>query len=356
MLEGTQQGTFRPYAMRFEPQLETRVWGGRNLEGFGKALPSEEPYGESWEISDVQGKSSRIACGAYEGWSLTRLLEVFPAEVLGQPIGAFPLLFKLLDAQGNLSVQVHPTDEDLERTGATRANPLLRGKTEAWIVLKAEPGAEVLHGLGAGVDRADLIRRLQDLDGAALSHADVRRLFRWVAVQPGDVIFVPAGTIHALGEGIVLLEVQQTSDITYRLYDWGRVGLDGQPRQLHLEETLDVSEPRATPCPWTRFTPQFTEPGIRSLVDCDKFHIELVGLTSGEPVKGTTYADAENHAFQILAGLDDVTEYSSDVGDDSLSLRRGEFALLPAALGGYSLSSRGDTARCLRVSCPKGSL
>ena len=355
MPEGTRQSTFRPYAMRFEPQLQTRVWGGRSLENLGKALPSEQPYGESWEISDVEGKSSRVAAGAYEGWSLTQLLELFPSEVLGHPIGAFPLLFKLLYAQENLSVQVHPADEDLERTGATRTNPLLRGKTEAWVILDAQPGAEVLHGLAPGVDRADVVRRLQELDGSALSVEEVRSLFRWVEVEPGDVVFVPAGTIHALGEGIVLLEVQQTSDITYRLYDWGRLGLDGKPRRLHLTKSLDVVEPGPIRCPWTRFGPQAEKPGIRSLVDSDKFHVELVELNAERAVETTTLA-GNDHQFHILAGLEDVTEYRSAAGVDALSLSRGEFALLPAVLGGYSLVSRGDNGRCLRVSCPKGSL
>jgi mannose-6-phosphate isomerase len=355
MSEGTRQSTFRPYAMRFEPQLQTRVWGGRSLANLGKSLPSEQRYGESWEVSDVEGKSSRVVDGAYEGWSLTRLLEFFPSQLLGHPIGAFPLLFKLLDAQENLSVQVHPADEDLERTGATRANPLLRGKTEAWIILDAQPGAEVLHGLAPGVERADVVRRLQELDGRALSDEEVRRLFRWVEVKPGDVVFVPAGTIHALGEGIVLLEVQQTSDITYRLYDWGRLGLDGKPRRLHLAESLEVVEPGTIRCPWTRFGEPVEEPGIRSLVDSDKFHVELVELTAGRVVETTTTV-GNDHEFHILAGLDDVTEYRSADGADALSLNRGEFALLPAVLGGYSLASRGDTGRCLRVSCPKGSL
>jgi len=210
--------TFQPCALTFAPHFEERVWGGRRLENYGRELPADLVIGESWEISAIAGRSSVVTRGPYAGKNLTELLEANRAAIVGDvdpALGTFPLLVKLLDSSTPLSVQLHPNDEEaLALEGAGDGH---LGKTEAWIVLEAEEGAEVIHGLAPGVDPAEFFARMEAAEGEALDPQEERDLFRWVPVGRGDVVFVPAGTIHALGEGVVLAEVQQHSDLTYRI-------------------------------------------------------------------------------------------------------------------------------------------
>lgn len=342
---------FLPHPIRWTPLLVERVWGGRRLEAFDKVLPTGNPYGESWEISDVRDSSSRVASGPYAGRLLSELLQAHREALLGPELAAadgdFPLLLKLLDARKHLSIQVHPSDEDIRAAGGRLGDVSSRGKTEAWLILEAEDGAEVVHGLGPGIGLEEVVARVRAAQGTALSEEEVRRLFRWVPVCAGDVIFVPAGTVHALGAGIVLLEVQQTSDITFRIYDWGRVGLDGLPRDLHLEEALAVSEAAPISCPLTRLG-DHQQPGVNRLLECDKFRFESLLLQEGDPEVATTQ-EGGKASFRILVGLDGTSEIRVE-GQETLPLRRGELVLLPAALGEYTVASRGTPARFLRVS------
>lgn len=341
-----------------------RVWGGHALTRLARGAPgvsapaarARQPVGESWEISDVEGQPSRVARGDYAGWSLRRLVEEFPDELLGPGADTdrFPLLIKLLDARQNLSVQVHPRDEDLARgplaAREEAAGRGKRGKTEAWIILDAEPGAEVIHGLAPGVDRRDLMGRLREIEGGALAPGEDRDLFQWVPVEVGDVVFVPAGTIHALGGGIVLLECQETSDITYRVYDWGRPGADGRPRELHLDEAELVGEPENAPCPWARLgaaPARGARPRVETVLECDKFRIEAVLLAEGTATEADTTAGGAP-GFHILVGLDGRARCLGPRGE-TLELERARPALLPAALGAYRLTGAG---RSLRITLP----
>lgn len=213
-----------------------RVWGGRQLAVVpGIELPEGGPIGETWELVDREEHNSTVRCGPFAGQTLESLLEEHPDEILGdtprRPDGRFPLLVKLLDARKRLSLQVHPDDATAERLGASD-----RGKSEAWYILDAAPGACVFLGLEDQVDEATLRRAIDGDEG------ELERHLQSLPVQRGDILQVPSGTVHALGGGIVLLEVQQNSDLTYRLHDWGRVGLDGKPRHLHLEEALQSIE------------------------------------------------------------------------------------------------------------------
>ncbi|HVR75464.1 MAG TPA: type I phosphomannose isomerase catalytic subunit [Planctomycetota bacterium] len=341
---------FDARALFFEPRLEVRVWGGRKLESFAKSLPEDLPIGESWEVSDVPGKPSKVARGSHSGTTLRRLMELHAGELLGRkgaPAGSFPLLLKLLDARQNLSVQVHPSDEDLLRQGLPP-----EGKTEAWIILEAEPGARIVHGLAPGVTRSALLESLREAAGGALSGEEEAALFRWVPVTAGDIVFVPAGTVHAVGGGIVLLEVQQTSDITYRLYDWGRPGTDGKPRALHIDEAARVLNEEALRCPWSK-TASFGTAGrgFETLLDCDRFRVDLLVL---DPARGARTASASASTrergegeFHILAGLEGTARYAAASGD-SAEIARGLFALLPAALGDYTLEALAGPAKVLR--------
>ncbi|HOF89518.1 MAG TPA: class I mannose-6-phosphate isomerase, partial [Armatimonadota bacterium] len=230
------------YPLRFTPIYKEKVWGGRRLETLlGRALPPDQPIGEAWEVSDHPHGRSVVANGPDAGTPLDALIARHGAALLGARVAAedgarFPLLVKYLDAEKPLSVQVHPDDA----YAAEHAGEL--GKTEMWYVLHAEPDACLIAGLRAGVTR--------EAFADALAHGDPAALLHRLPVSAGDTLFIPAGRIHAILPGLLLLEIQQNSDTTYRLYDWGRVGLDGTPRALHADEAMAVAnwhdyEPRA---------------------------------------------------------------------------------------------------------------
>jgi mannose-6-phosphate isomerase len=216
------------YPMKMRPAFRHGAdtpWGGEGLrELFCKAIP-DDLTGESLEISALPGHESVVENGALKGRTLLDVYETYGARLTGLPDGdGFPLLVKLLDAREMLSVQVHPGDAYAARRHGKR------GKTEAWVVLDAPPGARIVLGLKAGADLAEAVRAgtLED----ALS---------WLSVSPGDVVYIPHGLVHALGGGVRVYEIQQSSDVTYRLWDWNRVGPDGKPRALHTEDALKVA-------------------------------------------------------------------------------------------------------------------
>ena len=215
------------YPITFHPIFKERVWGGRELERlYRKPLPPGVPIGESWEISDRPGDVSVIANGPLAGKDLHWILENHPRDLLGKRAphaGRFPLLIKILDAREKLSLQVHPPSG---KAAALGGEP----KTEMWYILRAEPGARLAMGLRERTSR----NRLRE---ASVS-GDVEALLQWFEVRPGQVYFIPPGTVHALGPGITLCEIQQHADITYRLYDYGR------PRELHLDKAVAVANAR----------------------------------------------------------------------------------------------------------------
>ena len=345
---GLKSPGLKPAGLTFEPQFAERIWGGTTLERFGKLLPGGKKIGESWEISDVPGKPSRVTRGDWSQQTLRDLVRRQAAELLGDasqgpehPDGGpqFPLLIKLLDAREDLSIQVHPSDADLLRTGLR-----LSGKTEAWIILDADPGARIIHGLAPGVRKEDVFERVRALHGSALPPADEERLFRWEGVRRGDVVFVPAGTIHAVGKGILLLEVQQTSDITYRIYDWGRLEKDGKPRDLHLSEAQGVSDAPHVRCPFQKIGPLAGQAGFQSLIDrsdCDKLQIEIGSLGSmavgGKTLKTST-ASKLGAGFQILSPFQGEIALKTASGEP-ITLGPGQFALVPAIAGEYEISA-----------------
>ncbi len=206
---------------------EETPWGGHALkERYGKDAP-DDTTGESLEISALPGRESRIANGPLAGKTLSEVIALWGNELTGSANGEFPLLLKLLDAQEYLSVQVHPND-----AYATEHEGKL-GKSEAWLILDAEPGAKIVYG----VDTQG--RALRDI----VEKGELEGCLHWEAVHSGDVFYIPSGTIHALGPGIQCYEIQQSSDATYRFWDWGRLGKDGKPRTLHIAKALDVSCP-----------------------------------------------------------------------------------------------------------------
>ena len=222
------------YPLIMEPSFRCGMstpWGGHALkEKYGKNAP-EEITGESLEISALPGHESLVANGAYRGKSLREMFAVWGERLTGKRETAFPLLLKILDARQCLSVQVHPDDAyAMDHEGKL-------GKSEAWYILDAEPGARIIYGIDT---------RGEDL-GAVVQAGRLEECLHWVEVRPGDVFHIPSGTIHALGPGIQCYEIQQSSDVTYRFWDWGRVGKDGKPRELHTRQALSVSRTDRVP-------------------------------------------------------------------------------------------------------------
>jgi mannose-6-phosphate isomerase len=218
------------YPLRFEPIYQYRIWGGRRLSNvLGAPLPGDGPIGEAWVLSDRNDHPSRIASGSLKGQTIAQVLEQFPEQVMGKLAGRFrrfPLLLKFLDAREMLSVQVHPDDlqKDLLPAGDT-------GKTEAWVVLEAGTKSRIYAGLKPGATEADLRQ--------ALANGSVADRLACFHPKPGDAVFLPAGTVHSFGGGVVVFEVQQNSDVTFRLYDWNHVDAKtGQPRALQVEQAM----------------------------------------------------------------------------------------------------------------------
>ena len=218
------------YPLRFEPIYQYRLWGGRRLADLLTApLPGDGPVGEAWVLSDRADHPSRVAEGPLKGRTISQLLEQFPQQVMGKlagRFGRFPLLLKFLDAREMLSVQVHPADThtDLLPAGET-------GKTEAWVVLQAGPKSRIYAGLRPGVTEAGLRQ--------AIANGAVADQLACITPRPGDAVFIPAGTVHTLGGDVVVFEVQENSDVTFRLYDWNHVDAKtGKPRALQVEQAL----------------------------------------------------------------------------------------------------------------------
>jgi mannose-6-phosphate isomerase len=285
----------------------------------GKELPAGGIVAESWEICDRQADQSVVAAGPLASTTLRELLTRDPRGVMGRhaSLARFPLLFKFLDAHQPLSVQVHPNDEQ-----AARLDPPDLGKTEAWVVLAAEPGSVIYAGLKRGFDRRALEREV----ARGTTHLCLHQF----EPQVGDCLFLPAGTVHALGGGLLIAEIQQASDTTYRLFDWNRAGADGQPRPLHIEQALNVIDYGRGPVGPQR--PESTDsPHIERLVWCDKFIVERWRFDSPQVIGG-------DDRFHFLAVLEGEIEIDGDPVNKPL--KRGETALIPAALGAVKLRPR----------------
>lgn len=312
------------HPLKLRPVYKEKIWGGRNLVRLlGKDLPAGTSVGESWEVAD----DSVVADGPLAGRKLAELAQTYGTSLVGSFAAGrsgslFPLLIKFIDAQDRLSVQVHPDDEY-----ARRAEGAASGKTEMWYVLDAAPGAAVIHGIKSEhLTAADLTRLARD--GGLVDH-----LYH-VNVSAGDVIFIPAGTVHAMGEGLVVCEVQQNCDLTYRLYDWNRLTPQGQPRDLHVEQAVAVS--RAGPHEH-KIPPLVLQKGygrLRPLAACRYFAVELLELTA--PL--STWTDGRSFVtLSVLAGSGEILWNGG-----RMAVRSGESVVIPAAVGEYELQPAGE--------------
>jgi len=310
------------YPLTFYPVYQHYVWGGRKLaDVFDRDIPGE-PTAESWELSDRADGMSVIAHGSLEGTTLRSLIECRGEELLGTPIPeAFPLLVKILDAKTALSVQVHPNDV----TAATFGG---EAKTEMWYVLDADPGARVYCGLKPTIT--------DDTLKTAIEQNQLEKHLETIDVSRGDVIFVPGGCVHAIAAGCLLLEVQQNSNTTYRLYDWGRAGRDGKPRDLHVAQAIQAID--WDPGNHGKMETREIQPGHTQLLRTPYFSMERIAIHQAHdlPVNGT---------WQIL-----FLESGSIRIADKLDLAAGRTCLLPACMDSCTLESRsGSPAQLIRI-------
>lgn len=305
------------YPLIFEPILKDRIWGGTKLQSdLGKNIPTQTT-GESWELSAVPGDVSVVSEGVYKNKPLSELLEQFPQEILGQKVHEqfvtqFPLLFKFLDARDDLSIQVHPNDELAKQ----RHNSF--GKTEMWYVMQADEGARIIVGFKHKSSPEEYVEHL--------NNKNLIEILNEVEVKKGDVFFLETGTIHAIGAGIVIAEIQQTSDITYRIYDWDRVDAQGKSRELHVEQALDAMNYNTTD---TQKHYTQTENSANVMVDCPYF------TTSYFPLNGEASVNKNGSSFTVYICTEG--EYTFKDNGKSYSFKKGDTILVPAALKDFSL-------------------
>jgi mannose-6-phosphate isomerase len=323
------------HPLRFLPVFRSYIWGGTRLASeLGKNTPDDGIWAESWEIVDHREAESVVADGEFQGKTIRELIFSFPREILGRdtPQERLPLLLKYLDCERVLSVQVHPDDA----YGAKMTVPD-RGKTEAWYVIDAAPGAKLYAGLNSGVDRQTLEEAIADGKTEDCLHV--------LHPQAGDCVFIPAGTVHALGAGLLVAEIQQASDCTFRLFDWNRVDKDGKARELHIEQAMEVidfeSGPRAfcqrVSTPAVNDSSGNAASGWQRLVDCDKFTLDE-GI-------GPQSVPIESKGFSILTVPKGTARLV--VGDKSWELKRGDSLLIPAACPTSTLDINVDSVALL---------
>lgn len=312
------------YPLKFRPRLKERIWGGRRLsDKLGKRLPKERPIGESWEISGLDGDLSVVSNGMLAGNNIEELIEVYMGELVGDRVYEkfglqFPLLIKYIDAHDKLSVQVHPDDE---LAGKRHEG---YGKSEMWYVVDCDPGSELYLGFDGAVTPESYRERVaQGTLPDVLSH---------IKVHPGDAFFIPAGTVHAIGGGVLVAEIQQASDITYRIYDWGRTDASGKSRELHTDLAADAirfdngdpyrvtASPRKNEAVALKKSPYFTINLLEVDGTAERLHVE-------------------RDSFVVYMLLDGKVTLGWAEGTETV--KKGETLLVPACIEEVTLAGQG---------------
>lgn len=316
--------------LKFEPILKSVVWGGNKIAAFKNITTDQTQIGESWEISGVKNNESIVANGPDKGLTLSQMIEKYGAALVGKHVykkygNTFPLLIKIIDAAGDLSVQVHPDDE----LAKVRHDSL--GKTEMWYIVDTDPGAKISAGLSQNLTPEEYESKVAD-----------KTITESIAVHdshPGDVFFLPAGRIHAIGAGNLLVEVQETSDVTYRIYDYDRVdSKTGCTRELHTELAKDAIDYNVYPS-YVSKPKDFME-GVKELVDCSHFEVYLLEIDG----KKTFYpVDKSFSAMTCIEG--EVT--IEDDRDNKVTVKRGESVLVPAMATKVTISGKGKLVDAL---------
>lgn len=309
------------YPLKFVPILKERLWGGCRLVSVLGKKAKTGCFGESWELSGVPGNLSQVGNGFLKGNNLQELVEVYMGDLVGEKVYnrfgiEFPVLIKFIDAQCDLSIQVHPDD----RLAAERHYP--NGKTEMWYVMEAEHDSTLVAGFNRETNRAQYQKAVQD--------KALKNILNFEKVSEGDVFFIPAGRIHAIGKGVLLAEIQQTSDVTYRIYDWDRVDAQGKPRELHTElavGAIDFKKCNTGKIPYQKL-PQAT---VR-IVQCPYFTANMVCCS--QPVeKDYQHLDS----FVIYVCISGKCTINNGAQEHGVEISKGETVLIPASLAGIQL-------------------
>ena len=306
------------YPLQFEPILKERIWGGEKLKTqFNKTIPSKTT-GESWELSTVEGDISVIANGDLKGKLITELIESFPNEILGTKVferfgKQFPLLLKFLDAKQDLSIQVHPNDELAKK----RHNSF--GKTEMWYIMQADQDAQIIVGFKEKSNKEEYLKNLEN--------KTLPSFLNQIQVNEGDVFFLETGTVHSIGAGLVIAEIQQTSDITYRLYDFDRLDENGNKRELHIDLALDAINYQEIE---TQKIYLKEENQSNLIVDCPYFTTNFI------PLKNAMEVNKDGKSFTVYMCVDG--KFNIEIEGNNYSYKKGETILIPAALKEFVLN------------------
>jgi mannose-6-phosphate isomerase len=311
----------RLYPLKFVPQYKDKIWGGKKLREILGKKDASDRAGESWEISGVQGNISVAENGFLAGNNLQELIEVYMGDLVGDKVYEkfgieFPLLIKFIDATEQLSIQVHPNDEmALERHSSY-------GKTEMWYIIQAEKNSQLIVGFYNKIDKNNYIQHLEN--------DTLTEILNYVKVKAGDVVFLPAGKVHAIGAGILLAEIQQTSDITYRIYDFNRLDSDGKPRELHTDLALDAIDYDYDDSYKVNYSSKINE--LSELVRCKYFTTNILDFNI--PME-KDYIQLDSFViYMCLEGEFDIEYYDNE----SLRVTTGESLLIPAELENIRLN------------------
>ena len=315
----------------FQPNFHTVVWGGHQLRPYKGLEPTDEPIGESWEVSAVPSSTSIISNGEWSGRDLVSVIREYPDAILGKTVnkkygGQLPLLVKFIDAERDLSIQVHPNDEMARREHGKM------GKSEMWYVIRADEGSHLYAGFRRQITPDEYERRIAD--------GTITEVLADHPVKAGDVFYLPAGRIHAICGGILLAEVQQSSDVTYRIYDYNRPGMDGKPRELHTELAAKALDYRVE----RNYRTEYTETDNRAvqIIDSPYFDVRVMEITTPFHRNLLKY-----DSFIITMCISGDCKIRVRSNGDEITLREGHSTLIPAAIADYDVLPLGRSTRLL---------
>lgn len=319
------------YPLLFEPNLHSVVWGGNHLRPYKGLEPTDEPVGESWEVSAVPTSTSVISNGEWKGRDLISVIDEHPEEILGRKVneryhGKLPLLVKFIDARKDLSIQVHPNDEMAMREHGKM------GKSEMWYIIQAEPGAHLYAGFKQEISPYEYQKRVED--------GSITEVLADHQVKAGDVFYLPAGRVHAICGGIMLAEVQQSSDVTYRIYDYNRPGMDGKPRELHTELAAKALDYHVE----ENYRTDYMDASNKAIHIIDTPYFDVRVMEVSKPFHRNL---KKYDSFIITMCVEgDCQIHIRRTGDDII-LKQGNSTLIPAAIADYDVTPLQGTTRML---------
>ncbi|MCX7954672.1 MAG: class I mannose-6-phosphate isomerase [Bacteroidales bacterium] len=311
------------YPLKFKPILHIKLWGGLNLKKFCNKPIKGKKVGESWELSTIENNISIVKNGSLKGKTLTELLNLYPYEILGKNFvkykEKFPLLIKFIDASENLSIQVHPNDS------YAQLKHKQNGKNEMWYIVNAEKDSYIVAGFNRKLSKDEFLEHLKN--------NSIEKILNKIYVKKGDVIYIPAGTIHSIGKGIVLAEIQQASDITYRVYDYNRKDENGNLRPLHIEDAINVLDFDSINI--QPITYEIKDEGSTKILRCPYFSVNLISCIIGS----SYYYKNEDNNFKIIMIINGYGTIENEQFQ-KIEYAAGDTFLIPAAIEHFKINSK----------------